>query len=656
MKASPLPLLRTSIALTLLAQLSAASDGSLSMPAVFGDHMVLQRESTAPFWGKAAPGETISLSASWTETQVSTTADGNGDWHTELPTPAAGGPYEVTVQGSDSLRFADVLIGEVWICSGQSNMEFPMAATDRAADDLAAAEHARIRIFDVGHRVAQQPVFEVEGHWAACTPQSIANFSAVAYFFGQDLEAALDVPIGLIGTNWGGTPAESWTSREGIAPLHDFDAVLARIDESAREGSQEKSLADRQAEWWRGLEGADPGYRGAWMRPGWNTEDWSEAPVPGYFRDAGLGDFDGCLWYRRVFDLPADWSDPELVLELGPIDDMDIVWLNGEPVGSTKRFGLWQSPREYHFPSRLAHVGRNELVVCVVDTGGAGSLGVAGGAPTPMRLRRAGVPEGAGVALEGNWHLKQGAPMSAIGAYPSGTWFNQNSATSLYNGMLAPLIPYSIRGAIWYQGESNRDRHAQYRVLFPAMIQDWRAHWGRGDFPFYFVQIAPFQYGGDSGQAALLREAQTMTLSLANTGMAVTMDVGNPLDIHPRDKHTVGHRLALWALSQTYGQEQPHSGPLYERMQREGQGLRLHFRHVAGHLVARGGPLTHFTLAGADRVFHQAEARIDGETVFVQSAEVPEPVALRYAWGAADEPNLANAAGLPAPSFRTDTW
>ncbi|MFT4539371.1 MAG: sialate O-acetylesterase [Planctomycetota bacterium] len=642
--------------LLMLAHPAHAQESQLELPAIFDSHMVLQRETIVSFWGRDTPGQTVMVRGSWANHAHSCSANSLGQWNTTLHTPTAGGPHKVVVQGSDTIVFEDVLIGEVWVCSGQSNMEWPMTATDHADEDIAGAKRPAIRLFDVGRKISMEPLGDVAGSWTACSPDNVSSFSAVGYFFGKALQEELDIPIGLIGSNWGGTPAEAWTSRESISQMKDFDGALAQIDASLSGSGEEKSLDDKRAEWWRGLENADPGYLTAWMRPGSGDDSWQEAAVPSHFRDVGHGDFDGCMWYRREFELPADWSDPKLVLELGPADDMDVVWLNGERIGSTKTFGHWQTPRVYSFPSGMARPGKNEIVVCVIDTGGGGSLGVAAGDPTPMRLRNASMEAGTGIALEGRWRMKPGAPMSSIGAYPNSTSFGAHTPTSLFNGMIAPLIPYAIRGAIWYQGESNRARAEQYRELFPTMIMDWRAHWGRGHFPFYFVQIAPFNYGGDTGEAAELREAQTLAMLLPNTGMAVTMDIGNPSDIHPRDKRTVGHRLALWALSETYGLKRPHSGPIYKQMQRTDKGIRLHFEHTAEGLVSVDGELTHFTIAGEDKVFHPAQASIDGNTVEVWSDKVSSPLSVRYAWGAADQPNLKNSAGLPAPSFRTDAW
>lgn len=532
-----------------------------------------------------------------------------------------------------------------------------MTRTADAEAEIADADHLGLRLFNVKNVIAQEPLDDVNGQWVVCSPESVPGFSAVGYFFGRELLQALEVPVGLVAPNWGGTLSEAWTSRETLAGISEFAPPLERLAQAiASDGDPEDSLAVKQAVWWKSLEQQDPGHRELWMSADLDLTDWLDAPVPGQFSDAGLGSFDGCVWYRRTVEVPEEWVGQPLALELGPVDDMDLTFLNGQLVGSTREAGQHTKPRVYAVDAGVARAGANVIAVCAVDTGGAGTLGGTGEGAPPMRLRLASDPAGSGLTLEGTWKAKAGLTMQSAGPFPSGSWFHANYPTALYNGMIAPLLPFGIRGAIWYQGESNRPRAAQYRTLFPAMIGDWREKWGLGAFPFYFVQIAPYRYAGDTGQAAELREAQTLTLATPNTGMAVTMDIGNPDDIHPRNKQEVGRRLALCALAGTYGIEVVHSGPMYRSMVVVGNQARLHFAHTDGGLVAEGEGVTHVTVAGQDRVFHPAEARIAGDLLVVRCEAVAHPVAVRYAWGAADVPNLKNGAGLPAPSFRTDDW
>jgi sialate O-acetylesterase len=636
----------------LLVPAAAALPADLRLPAVLGDHMVVQRDATTRMWGWAGPGDAVSVSASWGGA-AATRAGADGAWSVALETPGAGGPHTLTVTSADeTLVLDDVLSGDVWVCSGQSNMEWSLWHTSGGPDDVAAAAHPGLRLFDVAHQIATAERDDCGGAWQVCSPEAARDFSAIGYHFGARLHAELGVPIGLLGTSWGGTRAEAWTSAGTIqAGFPEFHADLAAMADRAAGGGGEPALAELQAAFWNRLETTDAGMTGGWMRADFDAADWRRAPVPGPWSAFGEGDFDGCLWYRTAVDVPAAWSGRMLVLELGPVDDMDLTWFNGALVGESRADGLWSTPRVYAIPAGLARAGANAIAVCAIDSGGVGLLG-----NDAMRLRLADDAGGAeSVALSGEWRYRTGSTLDELGGFPRAAWMNQHRPAALFNGMVAPLLPFAIKGAIWYQGESNREQAAQYRRLFPALISDWRRRFGVGDFPFYFVQLAPFAYPGDTGQLSELREAQALTLALKNTGMAVTMDVGNPADIHPRDKRTVAERLARIALANTYGKDVACEGPAFERIERAGAGLRVVLGHADG-LTSRGAAPRCFTLAGADRVFHPAEARIDGANVIVTSAAVPDPVAVRFAWAAADEPNLWNGAGLPAGSFRSDDW
>ncbi|MDP6539078.1 MAG: sialate O-acetylesterase [Planctomycetota bacterium] len=649
------------LALSSLVVGSTSAGCDLGLAGIFGEHMVLQRETTAPLWGRAEPGAVVTVTPGWSAEPVGVLADESGAWRVELETPAAGGPFSLVIESGERIELSDVLIGEVWLCSGQSNMEQSVAdvrpgyiGVRDSEVELAAADHPRIRLFNVVNAISATPLADCEGAWRPCSAESVASFSAVGYFFGRALQAELDVPIGLIGANWGGTAVESWTSRATLEALGGFGPALAEVDRLAgADGAAD--LAERRAAWWAELERVDPG-GGAegWRAADFRPEGWSTMELPRAWEEAGLAGYDGVVWFRRTVEAPEVWSGRPLTLELGPIDDMDTTWWNGERVGGIQTGGQWTTPRRYEVPAALVRTGANELAVRVYDWGGGGGIW---GEPQQMRCFPAGAPEAEPVSLAGPWHFREGAAKGELAAWPSAPALHANRPTALFNGMIAPLATLALRGAVWYQGESNRPRAWSYRTLFPAMIGDWRAHWGRGDFPFYFVQIAPFAYGADRGEAAELREAQFLALATPNTGMAVTMDVGDPADIHPRDKRPVGERLALWALARTYGRDDlVCSGPLYRSMALRGARVHLGFDHVGGGLRSREGELTHFTLAGADRVFHPAVAVIEGDEVVLTSPSVPRPVAARYAWGAADEPNLMNAEGLPAPSFRTDDW
>jgi sialate O-acetylesterase len=638
--------------------MAVCGHAAIKLPAVISDGMVVQQASTAPIWGWADAGANVYVRASWLWTHRQAKADDQGRWRIDLPTPTAGGPHHVAVStdAGDALTLNNVLVGEVWVCSGQSNMEMAVASSDNANEEIAAADYPAIRMFTVQKAIAVEPQTDCKGSWQTCSPQTVGGFSAAGYFFARHLHKELKVPVGMIHTSWGGTPAEAWTSARALKTMPDYAAAVEAIEKAGPDVQRQQAEYDRQmAEWSKNMELAVAVPAAAeWMKPDIDDGDWKTVAVPREWGSTELGGFDGEAWFRTTFEVPAAWSGKDLTLSLGPIDDMDITWVNGREVGRTMTAGNWQTPRVYKVPADCLRRGANVLAVRVLDTQGGGGLT---GEPAQVHVRPDGDDAAQPLVLAGKWRYKLGFDMETLPPRPTPpAGNNPNAPTALYNAMLAPLIPYGIKGAIWYQGESNAGRAYQYRELFPLMITNWRQDWGREAFPFHFVQIAPFEYGGPPF-AAELREAQMMTLALPNTGMAVTMDIGNPKDIHPRNKQDVGKRLALWAMAKDYGRDDiVYSGPLYKSMKIEGDKIRLSFDCAEGGLVARGGPLTHFIIAGDDQNFVEAAANIDGDTIVASSDQVDRPVAVRYGWTNAAEPNLFNAAGLPASSFRTDTW
>lgn len=626
----------------------------IRLPSVIGNNMVLQRGIEAPVWGWALPGQAISVEASWEGPIATTQANENGRWMVRLPEAEAGGPHTIQITGEETINLTNVMIGEVWICSGQSNMEWPMTRVDGFAQEIAEADYPKIRLFNMVHAVATSPQTDCKGSWSVCSPQTVQRFSAVGYFFGRELHQELDVPIGLIGTNWGGTRVEAWTTENTLREfpeLHDeLDQLAVMRNDPA---SVERMQQEAEIKWWTNLMARDAGSGDQnWANVDTHDSAWPTMSLPGQWEQTELGAFDGIVWFRKSFELPADLRGRDLVLELGPIDDMDTTYVNGRRVGGFEIPGYWQEHRKFMIRASALKPGTNTIAVRVIDTGGAG--GFVGSAEQMKLGKRDGL--GSTVELAGEWKYQTGPPMSELGRWPNNRPLHANSASALYNGMIAPLVPYGIRGAIWYQGESNVSNAYTYRTRFPAMIRDWRKAWAQATFPFYFVQIAPFAYGGDQGEAAELREAQLMAMSMPNVGMAVTMDIGNPRNIHPTNKKDVGNRLARWALAKDYGKEVVFSGPVYRSMRIEGSKVRLLFDHAAEGLLCKGDSFTHFTIAAADQKFVEAEARIDGDSILVSAAGIKSPVAVRFAWGAADEPNLFNGAGLPASSFRTDDW
>lgn len=620
----------------------------LKLASLFADHVVLQRDMNIPIWGTADAGANVTVT--FADQSETTTADVDGQWRLDLgPMDASADGRVLTVTSGDNrLEVNDVLVGEVWLASGQSNMERqlglragqkPIVAWEK---EVAEANHPLIRQYYVPQEMGMAPQRSVDGSWAVCSPETVADFTAVGYFFARDLLPAINVPIGIIHSSWGGTPAESWTSAEALAPFPMFADGIVRTEMAAADPEHAAELfAERLARWY---EETDPG-SGAhpWFEPDLATDDWETMDLPVEWESAGHSDFDGVAWFRRRFDLPADWTGHDLELRMGGIDDIDTTWVNGERVGATSG---WITPRVYPIPAGALRERDNVIAVRVLDTGGNGGIY---DASAPFEIVRAdGVGEA--LALAGPWRCRFSTALDWSSPPPRGARRNASTPTVLYNGMIAPLIPYAIRGVIWYQGESNADRPEQYRSLFPAMIADWRARWGQGDFPFLFVQIAPFR-----DQPPEIREAQLLSwLRTENTAMVVTIDCGDAEDIHPAHKQPVGARLALAARALAYDEEIEYSGPVCDSLRIDGPRVTLHFTHVGGGLVAKDGGLRGFTIAGADGAFVPAHAEIRGETVVVFSDQVAAPAAVRYGWANVADGNLFNAADLPASPFRTD--
>ncbi len=636
------------LGLTILSLTAAAQ---VRLPKIFGNGMVLQRSAPVPVWGWAAPNEKITLTFNGQTKTVKAGKDGK--WQIRLEPMTAGGPYEMRVAGkADRVALSDILVGEVWVCSGQSNMEWPLAQSNNAKEEAAKANYPQIRHFAVPKAVSGLPSDDISGgKWETCTPQTAPRFTAVGYFFARELAKELNVPIGLINTSWGGTHSETWTSAAALAQEPDFKDLLARVPtdlgkaDQAKEAEFKAMVARVQGE----TQNIDDSQ---WQQPDFNDSQWKTMPLPQLWERAGLPGFDGVVWFRREFTLTEAQTKAGLELQLGPIDDIDDTYINGVRVGGMNGYS---QARNYQVPAAALRVGRNVIAVRVDDTGGGGGIY---GAPEQLQLITTNGPQ----SLAGPWRWRIGK----LGDFQLELSPN-DYPTLLFNAMLNPLIPFGIKGAIWYQGESNAARAYQYRTAFPMMIKDWRNHWKQGDFPFLFVQLASFNSAnGTSEQGstwAELREAQTQTLSLPNTGMAVTVDIGESRDIHPRNKLDVGKRLAANALHTVYGVDKPFSSPMYAGMKIDSKQVTVQFSHAFGGLMVKNkyGYVNGFELAGADQKFYPARAALiadgNGDKVLVICEEVPAPVAVRYAW--ADDPNdvnLFNKAGFPANPFRSDTW
>ena len=624
---------------------------------LFTDNMVLQQKQNIPVWGTAEPGGVVSVTLNGQQEKA--LVGSNGKWSVNLKPVPAGGPYELIISGEKTIRIKNVMVGEVWVCSGQSNMEMPLADWGKIInyeEEISNADYPGIRLLMVDKVIANVPQenFKSEG-WKECSPETVPLFSAVAYFFGRNLHHELNIPVGLIETAWGGTPVEAWTSGKTLKTFSEF-AERVKAVESDTSTEEEKAIAKEKAkaEWPDKIEQilTDKGtLEHGFQQPGYKLDDWQTMKLPTVWEDAGLL-VDGVVWFSREVNIPETWKGEDLTLSLGKINDYDITWFNGKRVG--RGIDVLES-RVYKVPASIVKQGKNRIVVEVLDIGNAGGIY---GPAEQMKLESV---KGS-VSLTGDWNYKIDPVSIDVKKLPEKPDDNSgvHQPTVLYNAMINPLLPYGIRGAIWYQGESNAGRAYQYRTLFKAMIKDWRTAWGQGNFPFLFVQLANFMEPNPQPKEdawAELREAQSMALELPNTGMAVAIDIGDEKDIHPKNKQEVGRRLALNALATIYEKEIPYSGPIYKSMNVQGNKVRLQFTHVGGGLKIKGeGPLKGFAIAAEDRKFVWAESKIEGDEIVVWNPKITKPVAVRYAWASNPVCNLINGAGLPASPFRTDNW
>ncbi|NJM94770.1 MAG: sialate O-acetylesterase [Cytophagales bacterium] len=627
-------------------------NAQVRLPKVFASHMVLQRDQAIPLWGWASPGEKISVS--FQEKTYSAKADRQGAWKLQMAASPAGGPYELVLSGKNKITLSDVLMGDVWLCGGQSNMEWPLNLSTAGMDSVQVATHPQIRLFEVERDMHVQKMADLKGaRWSRCTPETVAKFSAVGYYFGKQLQADLQVPIGLLDINWGGTTSEVWTSPEALLTHPDFAEMVKTYGKKDIEDFQ-KAETEKVPEWWTSLDRTQTGMQNG--RPTWasidlDESDWTSFELPALWESKGYSGLDGYVWFRRAIELSSQQAASELVLNLGRIDDSDVTWVNGQQVGATQ--DQYSKERQYNVSAGLFKAGQNVITVRVHDPSGGGGIY---GQERELSLRGSFFE----IPLAGTWKMKIDGDQAA---YRPEKRFSPNSyPTCLYQAMLAPIIPFGIKGAIWYQGESNAGRAYQYRDIFPLMIRDWRQQWGQGDFPFLWVQLANYKQPCEEpceSEWAELREAQSMTLALPNTGQAVIIDVGEANDIHPRDKWTVGQRLARAAKKVAYGQDLVYAGPTFKEMKVEGSRVRVRYSHTGTGLWVQDpyGYVKGFALAGDDRRFYWAKAYQEGNEIVVYSDEVKLPVALRYGW--ADNPhdlNLYNKEGLPASPFRTDDW
>ena len=638
----------------------------MKLAALFSDNMVLQQQREIPVWGWAEPGTKVAVAIAGNS--AAGVAGEDGKWMVRLPALPVGGPLQMSIQGgNETIVLRNVMVGEVWLCSGQSNMEWPLSASRDAKQEIAAADYPTLRLITIPRQAYAEPQKDVTARWEACTPGTVPSFSAVAYFFGRHLMKNLNVPVGLINASWGGTMVEPWTSKEALMAVPELRPATEPLGPEAIEAYEQalKQFEPELVRWKKDHLPKDPGNAGigkGWADPAFAAADWATMQLPAIWPQTGLK-FHGVIWFRHEVEIPAAWAGKDLTLSLGCICDCDTTYFNNTIVGTTgleEHWESWMLPRIYRIPGRLVKPGKTVVTIRVYNHSGIGGFK---GEAAQMSLAPDDGPKAAPLNLSGPWKYKVEHNFGLVQSPPSAPANPRNASTPCgqYNGLIAPLIPFALRGAIWYQGESNVFNAYVYRKAFPAMIADWRNRWQQGAFPFLFVQLAnfcPVDPEPVESPWAELREAQLLALSAPNTGMAVAIDIGKADDIHPTNKQDVGLRLALNAMATVYGKKDiVYSGPIYRAAKVEGAKVRLTFDHVGSGLVAKGGEgLKGFAIAGEDRKFVWAEATIDGNAVVVWSDKVSNPAAVRYAWANNPVCNLYNRADLPASPFRTDSW
>jgi len=624
----------------------------ITLPAFFSSDMLLQQNAEVIMEGKAKPRNQIMLACSWNKNnKYAVWTDNDGKFKIRIKTPAYGGPYVMVISGEGTaIKFDNIMVGDVWLCSGQSNMEMPLAGWGKINNfktEIAEANYPNIRLLQVNHATGNLPSDTVSvqnGGWNVCSPANIHEFSATAYFFAREVYKKTGIPIGLIHSSWGGTVAEAWTSAETISKISDFKTALELVQQSNDKGAYTKQLSV----WNNELNLQDKGFKSGvavWANKNLNDASWKEMDLPAFFDLTEKPNFDGIIYFRKKITIPEEWRDRDLILNLGAIDDNDITYFDGQEIGRTEGY---DRQRKYIVPKKYLSPGDHFITVRVFDGGGGGGIY---GDPANFFLRSADQKQ----SIQGKWKYNIGVDLKDFKPMPQDN-SGSNRPTVLYNAMIHPFISLPIKGVIWYQGEANAGRAEQYRTLFPALIQDWRTKFNNPKLPFYYVQLANYARGeGDAFSWPLLREAQLKTLKLPYTGMAVTIDIGDESDIHPKNKQDVGKRLALIALAKNYNDSGEYSGPVYESFSTKNDVIELNFKFNKG-MKPKDGNLSGFSVAGEDRVFYPAVAVTKNGSVFLKSNSVLKPVAARYNWANDPKGNLINTTELPASPFRTDNW
>ena len=617
---------------------------TVELPRLISDGMILQREAPVELWGRADPGERLTLA--FGATRYSARADTDGHWAIELPPQPAGGPHELTFSGSNTVAVRDVYFGDVWLCGGQSNMELTMERVkEKYAAIIAAGQPPLIRQFLVPDAYDFRREHEDldAGAWEPLTAESILGFSAVAYFFAREIHARTGVPIGLVNAALGGSPVEAWLSEDSLREFPAAFAELQRFKDQSLIDSIEAADRARQNQWYAELNQRDAGLAQGWHRADLDDADWAEMEIPGFWADTPTGELDGVVWFRKTITVPRSMAGRPAALWLGRIVDQDFAYLNDSLVGTT---GYQYPPRRYYFGPNILRAGENTIAARVVNSAGRG--GFVPDKPYYVATATDTLP------IAGTWKFRVGAAIDPLAPPTFVRW----QPGGLYNRMIHPLRRYRIKGVLWYQGESNVSRAAGYRRAFAQLIEQWRADWGQGDFPFLFVQLANFMEAHDAPTAsnwAELRAEQAAVLDLQpNTGMAVAIDLGEWNDIHPLDKASVGQRLALLARKIAYGETNlPAASPRPVAVDFQADRVVIELSAAADGLVLRAGATARHVAISADgEEFVWATATLDGNKLIVSHPEIERPVAVRYAW--ADNPagaNLYNRAGLPVWPF-----
>jgi len=618
----------------------------IKLPQIIRDSMILQRDAKINIWGWASKGEKVSVKFNGKTYRTKTGNDGK--WKVQLLPMKAGGPYTMNISGKNKITLYNILIGDVWLCTGQSNMVHQMKLHSvYYPDEIPNANYPDIRQFWVPNTTnIQSPQNDLPGgSWKWANPDNVADFSAVAYFFAKDLYQKYHVPIGIINASWGGVPIESMMSEESFKSFPDILKTIEKNKDTAYlNGINQKVFGNAR----KIKRPEDKGLTEKWFSPSYRPKEWHRIAIPGFWADEGAKNLNGVVWYRREIDVPGSMTKVPAKVFLGRIVDADELYINGVKVGST---GYMYPQRRYPVPDGLLRPGKNLFVVRVTNDFGKGGF-----VPDkPYEL----IAGGDTIDLTGYWQYKAGVVNERRHGFGGFGIALQNQPTSLYNSMIAPLINYAVKGFVWYQGESNTGKPDEYAKLQPDMINDWRSKWNEGNLPFLFVQLPGFgdyNYLPSESEWALFREAQAKSLSVPNTAMAVAIDLGEWNDIHPDRKKPVGDRLALAAEKIAYGENVVYAGPLYLSSSVEGNKIVISFTHTGSGLSTNDDELpAEFAISGEDKKFVWGDAKIDGDKIIVSSEDVPSPKYVRYAWADMPvNPNLINKEGLPAAPFRTD--